>query len=368
MSLVKHSIEAIPFPYFLMDEEFNILSVSEEVNNHFPRVTNFLDLVDYGSKNKVKRFMNPVIHKTKLEINLLTKHQPISLYDVYIQWDQDKRLNVFCIEKQNYVEQIQSFLSKLEKQLSDENLSLLEKKEELERSLKKMEQIVTEHDSLANLGKLVTGIAEELRRPLISIKGFLQLLKPHLIDIGKEHYVNVALDEINQANHLIFQYLSTTMPSSPMKEQNNIHKVITEVIQSTEKEAHNLNCEIKYNKEHILPVINMDTKQIKQVFLNLLRNSMEAIEDHPSRESGHIQIKTNIVNHSIEVSFQDNGIGMNKETVKNIFTPFFTTKDKRAGIGLSVSAHIVEIHGGKIEVSSTPQEGAIITVILPLNV
>ncbi|MEW9109997.1 ATP-binding protein [Cytobacillus gottheilii] len=367
MSVAKNYIESVPFPYFIMDEQLKILGVSDEVFQHFPQASNFMDLVDYGSIKKVEKFMKSNVGQTKIEINMLTKHQPITLFDVYIQWDSEKKLNVFCIEKQEFVHQVQSFVTKLEKQLNNENLTIAEKQDELEHSLKRVQQLLMQHDNLSNISKLVSHIADELKKPLTSIRGFLQLLKPHLSSIGKEHYANIALDEINQANNLIYQYLNTTKPATPNKTQSNLQKMITEVVQLTNAESKKIHCEVKYVKEHILPAVNVDVKQMKQVFLNILRNGMEAIQNSKNRNNGQILIRTDLTDDAISISFEDNGIGMTQVTIANLFTPFFTMKEKGTGIGLAVSLHIINMHGGTIEVKSEAESGSQFTIILPID-
>src|SRR5690606_19491124 len=122
-------------------------------------------------------------------------------------------------------------------QFSNENSTLLNKKEELERTLKTLELVIMQHDNLSNLGKLATGIANELQKPLTRIRGFIQLLKPSLIEVGKDHYANEALLEINQANNLLYQYISAAKPSHPKLELLNLHTLIQGVIASMKEDS-----------------------------------------------------------------------------------------------------------------------------------
>lgn len=367
MLSTKHSINLIPFPLFIIDANFTILQVSEETFSHFPVVDNFLELVDFGSRKKAERFMKPVFAKTKIELNLMTKQNQLVLYDIHTQWENEERLYVFCVEKQESIQQIQEIIVKLQNQIENENLSLLEKHEHLELTLKKMEKILMEHDNLTNFGRIASTIADELKRPLVSVSGFLQLIKPHLVEAGKAHYANIALDEINHANNLIYQYLSTTVPAEPEKKQANIQKIISDVITSTKSDATRQNCQIKYVKEQILPVVDVDPLQIKQVLLNLVKNGTDAIKASPNKNQGHIVIKTKLTTNTVEISVQDNGKGMDQETLRRIFTPFFTTKDKGIGIGLSVCLKIIQNHGGIIETKSTPGEGSTFTIVIPIE-
>ncbi|SHR61343.1 cyclic nucleotide-binding protein [Mycobacteroides abscessus subsp. abscessus] len=366
MYIIEKSYQTFPFPFFVVDQDFTIIGVSEETQLQFPNAMNFLELVDLGSRKKAERFLKPVFAKTKVELNLVRKDFTLTLFDVYTQWEDENRLYVFCIEKQESIQQIQTIIRKLETQLESENLTLLEKQEQLEATLRRMEQVVMKHENLSSLGKIASIVAGDLKKPLVSIRGFLQLLKPYLIETGKDHYADIALEEVDYANNLIYEYVSSTRPTPPNKQQVNIQKVLMDVIQSSQKEASKINCEIKYMKEQILPVQELDPKQIKQVVLNLIRNAMDAIQASLNRGKGNIQLRTRLNENTIKISVKDNGSGMEENTVKRIFTPFFTTKERGAGIGLSVCQKIVENHGGIIEVSSKPGEGTTFILVLPL--
>ncbi len=367
MYIIEKSYQTFPFPFFVVDQDFTIMGVSEETQLQFPNAMNFLELVDLGSRKKAERFLKPVFAKTKVELNLVRKDFTLTLFDVYTQWEDENRLYVFCIEKQESIQQIQTIIRKLETQLESGNLTLLEKQEQLEATLRRMEQVVMKHDNLSSLGRIASMVAGDLKKPLVSIRGFLQLLKPYLIETGKDHYADIALEEVDYANNLIYEYVSSTRPTPPNKQQVNIQKVLTDVIQSSQKEASKINYEIKYVKEQILPVQELDPKQMKQVVLNLIRNAMDAIQVSPNRGKGNILLRTRLNENTIEISVKDNGSGMEEETVKRIFTPFFTTKERGAGIGLSVCQKIVENHGGIIEVSSKPGEGTTFIVVLPIE-
>lgn len=333
----------------------------------FSRVDNFLELVDFGSRKKAERFLKPVFAKTKVELNLMTKEGMLTLFDVFTLWENENQLYVFCIEKQDHIQQIQTVIKKLEKQLENENLTLLEKQEQLEMTLKNMDQIVMEHDNLANIGKIASSIAGDLKKPLVSIRGFLQLLKPHLVESGKAHYADIALDEVEHANNLIYQYLSTSNTSLPVKEQVNVHKLLTDVVSGSEKEAVSMGCEINYVRDQILPIMHADPQQLKQVLYNLVKNALDAIELSDQKENGSIVVRTKATKFTVEISITDNGIGMDHETTQKIFTPFYTTKEKGTGIGLALSLKIVKNHGGIIDVSSEIGEGSTFVIVLPLE-
>ena len=370
MYLINYSIQSVPFPGFILDKHMNVLAATELAIEQFPTITNFTEIIDIGSKKKFTNFFTPSIPLSNVEINLLNKHNKLLLYDIHIVWETEDRVNVFCIEKQNSLEQIHKMISKLEEKLLRGSISLQEEQEELREMLKKMEHIVTmSNDNFSNFTKLTQTIALDLQKPLLKVRGFLQLMKPTMIESGKSHYAKIALDEINMANNLIYQYLNTNTPSEPKKERFNIQKAIDDMITTIKPDAIKVNCDIKHIKESILPAINADVQQIQQVLVNIVHNGIDAIQNSPNRGKGLISIRTRLcpIDEKINISITDNGKGISNELVNKIFVPFYTTKDKGAGIGLAISKIIIEQHNGSIFVESPTSVGTTFVIILPIN-
>ena len=370
MPLINYSIQSLPFPGFILDKEMNILAATELAIEEFPRITNFMEIIDIGSKKKFANFFTPSIPLCNVEINLLTNQNKLLLFDIHIIWETEDRVNIFCIEKQNSLEQIHTMISKLEDKLLRGSLSLQEEQGEIREILKRLEHIVTmSNDNFSNFTKLTQTIALDLQKPLLKVRGFLQLMQPTMIESGKSHYASIALDEINVANNLIYQYLNTNTPSEPKKERFNIQKAIDDMIATIKHDAKKVNCDIKHIKESILPVINADVQQIQQVLVNIIHNGIEAIQNSPNRGKGLISIRTRLcpVDEKINISITDNGKGISDELVNKIFIPFYTTKDKGAGIGLAISKIIIEQHNGSIFVDKPSSVGTKFVIILPIN-
>ncbi len=231
---------------------------------------------------------------------------------------------------------------------------------------KQIEQSAYQNDKLAMLGKIAASIAHEIRNPLTSIRGFIQLLRPHLLQLGKEEYSRIILAEIDRANDIIYEFLNSSKPSAPMKQNVLINSLLKEVILLSDSEALMKGCQINHETYDEDLTISIDVKQIKQVILNIVRNAMDAIGELEDERSGRIDIITRRDGSYGEITIRDNGKGMDLTTKAKLFDPFYTTKVSGTGLGLSVSYRIVRNHGGSIRVTSNAGEGTEFNIYLPL--
>ncbi|ALS29393.1 histidine kinase [Paenibacillus sp. 32O-W] len=230
---------------------------------------------------------------------------------------------------------------------------------------KQIEQTAYQNDKLAMLGKIAAAIAHEIRNPLTSIRGFIQLLRPHLQQLGKEEYARIIVAEIDRANDIIYEFLNSSKPSAPMKQEIQVDALLKEVTLLTESEALMKNCDIHVETYDQMKV-SIDVKQVKQVLLNLLRNAMDAIEDVKGERRGRIDLSARSEGRYVEIKVRDNGKGMDRATMNRLFDPFFTTKEAGTGLGLSVSYRIIRNHGGSIRVNSLSGEGTEFNIYLPM--
>ncbi|MDG0874378.1 ATP-binding protein [Paenibacillus thiaminolyticus] len=233
---------------------------------------------------------------------------------------------------------------------------------------KRIEQTAYQNDKLAILGKIAAAIAHEIRNPLTSIRGFIQLLRPHLMHLGKEEYARIILAEIDRANDIIFEFLNSSKPSAPMTSEIPISSLLREVVLLTESEALMKGCEIELEEDlhGDTHCVSIDVKQIKQVILNIIRNSIEAIGHVQEVRQGRIRITSEKEGRYVAIRIRDNGIGMEQKTLEHLFDPFFTTKAEGTGLGLSVSYRIIKNHGGIIDVDSKAEEWTEFVIKLPL--
>ncbi len=231
---------------------------------------------------------------------------------------------------------------------------------------KQIEQTAYQNDKLAMLGKISAAIAHEIRNPLTAIRGFIQLLRPHLVQLGRDEYARIILNEIDRANDIIYEFLNSSKPSAPQKVVMSIASLLKEVVLLTESEALMMGCEINLKEADAGLKVSIDAKQIKQVFLNMIKNAMDAIEEVGGEHTGMIEIDAIPDGNYVNISIRDNGNGMDKALLSRLFDPFFTTKEKGTGLGLSVSYRIIKNHRGNISVDSVKGMGTVFVISLPL--
>jgi len=288
----------------------------------------------------------------EVSIPLISKDQLIGMINLSQKFDKD----IY------YHEDIE-LLSTLANQtaIAIENANLYE-------DLKKSKSYMRRTDRLASLGTLTAGLAHEIRNPLVAIKTFTQLLPERLEDEEfRSHFLNIASSEVDRISSLITELLEFARPSDPKMEFEDINSILDGMILLVSTETKKKQINIVKNYITNLPPIKIDREQIKQVFLNFLLNSIEA-----TPERGEMTVKTRFFvkpggEPYIQIEFTDNGRGIPAEHLEDIFTPFFTTKDKGSGLGLSISHQIVQDHRGYIDVESELNKGTSFFINLPLN-
>ncbi|HHV72859.1 MAG TPA: PAS domain S-box protein [Clostridia bacterium] len=238
---------------------------------------------------------------------------------------------------------------------------------------RELEEKIIRYEKLSVLGEIAAGMAHEIRNPLTTVKGFLQILQGQIKEnrLDKDRvadYCEIMLEEIDRSNRIITEFLLTTKPQAPLISVLNIKSVINDVIFLTQNQALMQQVEMVVDVPEELPNVAIDRDQIKQVFLNLICNAFEAMPD-----GGRLTIRSyyNQDKKQIVTEIEDTGIGIPKENLKKIFLPFFTSKNGNSGkigtgLGLSVCKNIIEGHGGSIEVGSKINEGSKFLVYLPI--
>jgi signal transduction histidine kinase len=238
----------------------------------------------------------------------------------------------------------------------------------LYEDLKKQKAIMRRADRLASLGTLTAGLAHEIRNPLVAIKTFIQLLPERLDDEEfRRDFLAIASGEADRISSLVNELLEFARPTEPQLQLENIREIMDGMVLLISTEVKNRNLEIVSRYEDNLPPIPVDREQIKQVFLNLLLNAIEA-----TGEGGQVGVEIRIFSNKngekfLQVEIRDNGNGIPEEHLDHIFTPFFTTKDTGSGLGLAISHQIIQEHRGAISVESRLGEGSSFYINLPAS-
>jgi len=217
---------------------------------------------------------------------------------------------------------------------------------------------VKQKEKLAAIGQMAASIAHEIRNPLSALKGFTQLQLEKEKD--EENFYPIMLNEIDRINLIVSDLLILGKPNGSVKSNGNIEDILNYVVSIIEPQAYRQLITIRTEIGTHLPNIYCDDNQLKQVFLNLIKNSIEAMVD-----GGNIHIKAQFQNNQFIISIMDEGEGIPQEQIEKLGEPFYTTKPNGTGLGLMVTKKIVEDHRGELEIISTPKRGTTINVILP---
>ncbi|TXC91785.1 PAS domain S-box protein [Metabacillus litoralis] len=226
------------------------------------------------------------------------------------------------------------------------------------RSRVEQDILLRKSEKLAVVGQLAAAVAHEIRNPLTSIKGFMQLF--YSTKECNEELINVAFSEINRVEEIISEFLTLARPHQEKKEPIKVHDLMKQVVQLLQAQAILINKEIKCKIEEDIPVMYGDPNALKQVFFNIIQNGLDAID-----ERGFVIIKITSSDQSIRIDFIDNGRGIPKERLQRIAEPFYSTTEKGTGFGLLTSYKTVENHNGKLEIDSTVGIGTTVTIFLP---
>jgi two-component system sensor histidine kinase AtoS len=230
--------------------------------------------------------------------------------------------------------------------------------------IKALEEKLRQADRLAALGTLSAGLAHEIKNPLSAIKTFVQLLPQKIGNSSFMEKFNITVPrEIDRINHLVEDLLELTRrrvrPLVDLKVDSLIHQVID--LHGEELKRRQIVFQDDLNKT--ISSVHGDAETLYRAFSNLIINAIQAM---PNGGILSISSKLDPSSSSLEITFRDTGIGMDETTAKNIFNPFFTTKDKGAGLGLALTRKIIEDHRGTIEVVSKKGMGTTFTVHLPV--
>lgn len=233
-------------------------------------------------------------------------------------------------------------------------------------SLKMMEDELKKADRLAALGTFAAGVAHEIRNPLASISGSIEILKSNLREDFNARLMDIVLREVDRLNMLITEFLNYAKPTKPDKRPINLNDIVNEVLEIFLNSKDKRNDIIIHTNLGEMNLILADKDQIKQVFWNLLKNATEAIEG-----SGKIEVETSMsVDEGKKVGkivVKDDGCGMVDECIKKIFDPFYTSREGGTGLGLAIVHNLVKAHDGSLTVDSHPKEGSTFTLTVPAN-
>jgi len=252
---------------------------------------------------------------------------------------------------------------RMENELRRYSEHLEELVEERTIALKESQERLVKSERLAAIGQAATLVGHDLRNPLQAIENGIFYLNTELSNLPVSQKITETLQavhsSIDYADNIVKDLQTFASKREPIFRETDINALVKETF-SHLKTPENVETIIELSE---LPKIETDNEMIKRIFENLAVNGIQAMKE----KRGTQKVSTKKTNGFIEVKFKDTGIGIKKENMQKIFTPFFTTKAQGMGVGLSICKRFVELHDGNIEVESEDGKGSIFTVKLPIQ-
>lgn len=240
-----------------------------------------------------------------------------------------------------------------------------EKLEATVRTLKDTQARLIQSEKLSAVGEFISGVAHELNNPLTVMIGYAQLLANADIDRAHKDDIAQISDAAERCHKIVQNLLSFARQRPPERKRVNLNEVVDATARFMSYELRTGNITVERDLDPNLPPVMADAHQLQQVFLNLINNARQALEE--SGRKGRLRLASRVAGPWVRIVIADDGPGIPADFLARIFDPFFTTKPagKGTGLGLSVSYGIVKEHGGDIRVESEPGAGATFTLDFP---
>ena len=256
------------------------------------------------------------------------------------------------------------------------NALLYKAEREQFKQLQQSQMQLVQAEKMGALGRLVASIAHEINNPIQAMQGCLTLTTEELEEPIPDQptidlYLGIVKSELNRVATIVHNMRDFYRPAAAGMDLTDIHEVLDSVLKLTGKQLQRSNVIAEQAWAEELPLIEANPSHLRQVFLNLVLNAIDAM---PS--GGTLHVETSLAKNPIYaakqgtavcIQFRDTGVGVSEETVSQLFEPFFTTKEQGSGLGLSISYGIIEAHHGEISVKSGEGEGTTFTLLLPVK-
>lgn len=229
---------------------------------------------------------------------------------------------------------------------------------------------LTERERLAALGAMSAGLAHEIRNPLGAIRGAAQFLTGVETDAESREFLDIIVEEVDRLNHVVSDFLDYSRPIRLESAPIDVGGVVRQTARLLEAGGLPAGVRLQLDLANPLPTLEADEEKLKQVFLNLARNALQALARGGTLTlSARLAEGPGIRAHRpvLLISFQDDGVGIPPQNLPKLFIPFFTTRREGNGLGLAICQRLIEAHGGTIEVESQVGHGSTFTVRLPVR-
>ncbi|MBG9446801.1 PAS domain S-box protein [Cytobacillus firmus] len=226
--------------------------------------------------------------------------------------------------------------------------------------LRQAEERLRRTEKLSVVGELSASVAHEIRNPLTSLKGFVQLMQ--LEDEKHQFYYQIMQEELDRINHIVGELLLLAKPQDICFTKADVQKILFNVISLLKTEASMHNVQIEFLLKSDVFMIECEPNQLKQLFINIIKNAIEA-----SKEGGKVTVTLLAEDHQLTILVKDTGCGMSEDRLNRIGEPFYSSKEKGTGLGLTVSFKIVQSHNGSIHFNSEKGKGTEAVIKLPVK-
>lgn len=281
------------------------------------------------------------------------------LHYIYKQINKDELADHFNITIIDCKENLHMFESKFEKVIDETNdthcfIGYFNKSPTVHQTA----EMIVHSEKMSVAGQLAAGIAHEIRNPLTSLKGFLQLLQTDIKQ--KDIYYRIMEEEIDKIDMITSELLFISKPLTNEKKIETVHSMVQDVMILLGSQARLENIQLESFIDEEL-YIYCDRSQIKQVLINLVKNAIDAME-----KSGKIEVRARLTPHKIvELDIIDQGPGISKQLLEKIEEPFFTTKQTGTGLGLTITKEILQKHHGQLKIVKSDENGSIFRISFP---
>ena len=266
------------------------------------------------------------------------------------------------------VERLRAFANHASLAIENSHLyqSLQEKVEELSNAYHELQENrdkLIRYERLSAVGEVAAKVTHEIRNPMVAIGGFARrILKKDTDGEINRNYLKIIVEEIGHLENILTDILYFAKPAVPNCTSVNLNETIENILEILAVEIEENNIRVEKYLDSNLPTLSLDQNQIRRVIINLIKNAIQAMP-----EGGTINVSTVIENQWLHVEVADTGIGISDEDIDKLFDAFFSSKSTGSGLGLTVSAQIINNHGGTIEVKRREPRGVSFIIRLPLH-
>lgn len=232
-------------------------------------------------------------------------------------------------------------------------------------------------DRLAAIGQIASSLVHEIKNPLGAISLNVEMLQQQCADntIGNttdhphnkektEKRLQRIADSTRNLHTIITSFLSYARPDRPAKDRIDVNELLEDLIEEEKDVFEHLDIEVSFKSDSSLPAVPADKQQLRSIFLNIIHNASEALKEQEQDER-KIIIVTRSGNNSARIMVANNGPPLNENAAAHLFDPFFSSKDSGTGLGLAIVQNLIELHQGKVHVSSNPSQGVSFTLEFP---